>query len=237
MSKKRALPRGSAVVCLDAMILIGYAEVDRLNVLEALFAGVDAYTSAWLYENEIKAPAARYPSNNRILSAAWLKRAPVVDDDILYVQNLLNAWGSDSDRDRGEAEIVALCTRHNWTGVSDDGKAHGVPELQAQHRPFNPTMVHGASMLAAAAAESLIPVGDAWAVHQAVEARYDAPPLLPVDDEYAPAFSLAVDLIRSVRNKLGQPNWPILLTHGTDRIVRTAVKKRRQELEGVPGGR
>lgn len=232
-SKKRALPRGSSVLCLDAMILIGYAEADLVDTLATLLdrAGVAVYTSEWLYENEIKAPLAKYPHNQRVLDADWLKTAPVTDEDIVYVQNLLDAWGSATGRDRGEAEVVALCTRHGWTGISDDTKAHGVPNLHP-HRPFTPTMVHGAALLAAAAAESLIAVGDAWAAHQAIEARYDVPPLVPLEDEYQPAFSLAVDLIRKRRDQLGAPNWPVLLTHDTDRIVRTAVKKRRQELGG-----
>jgi hypothetical protein len=231
---KGGLPRGSSVVCLDAMILIGYADADLIDVLGTLFAteGVDACTSAWLYENEIEQPATKYPNNKRILSAGWLKTAPVHDEDIVYVQNLLDAWGSELGRDRGEAEVVALCTRHGWTGVTDDGMAHGVPELHAQHRPFNPTMVHGAALLAAAAAENLITLEEAWAAHQALEARYDVPPLLPVDDDYAPALSLAVDLIRAKRNSLGQPNWPILLTHDPDRMLRSAVSRRRKELGG-----
>lgn len=232
-SKKRALPRGSSVLCLDAMILIGYAEADLVDTLGTLLdkTGVSVYTSEWLYENEIEVPLEKYPHNQRIADAAWLKTAPVVDDDLLYVQNLLDAWGSATGRDRGEAEVVALCTRHGWTGISDDTKAHGVPNLHPD-RPFKPTMVHGAALLAAAAAESLITVEDAWAVHQAVEARYDVPPLVPLDDEYQPAFSLSVDLIRKRRDQLGAPDWPILLTHDTDCIVRTAVKRRRQELGG-----
>jgi hypothetical protein len=233
-NKKRALPRGSTVLCVDAMILISYAKADLVALLAAILdrESVFAYTSEWLYQHEIKTPAAKYKDNERILEVDWLKTAPVVDDDIVYVQNLLDAWGSDTGRDRGEAEVVALCTRYGWTGISDDNKAHGVPALQEHHRPFKPTMVHGAALLAAAAAESLITVGEAWTAHQAVEARYEVPPLVPVEDEYEPAFSLAVDLIRKRRDQLGAPNWPILLTQDTDRIVRTVVKKRRQELGG-----
>ena len=236
MSKKKpALPRGSSVVCLDAMILIGYAEADLVATLGSLFtgAGVSAYTSAWLHKHEISLPAATYPNNNRILAATWLETAEVVDDDILYVENLLAAWGSEAGRDRGEAEIVALCTRHGWTGISDDGKAHGVPELaEGQQRPFKPRMVHGAALLAAAAAENLISTGDAWAAHQAVEARYDDPPLIPIDDNYEQAFVDAATAIRKRRDQLGAPAWPILLTHNTDAIVRAAVRRRRQQLAG-----
>jgi hypothetical protein len=230
--KKLALPRGSTVVGLDAMILIGYAEADAVDTLTTLFerAGVPAFTSAWLFENELEIPVAKYPVNQRIVDLEWLKKAPVVDEDILYVQNLLDAWGSEEGRDRGEAEIVALCTRHGWTGISDDRKAHGVPELHAHQRPFKPQMVHGAALLAAAVAENLISEGDAWATHKKVEARYDDPPLVPVSDDYEPAFAAAVQAIRKKRDLLGQPPWPILLTHGTDAIVRAAVRRRREDL-------
>jgi hypothetical protein len=233
-SKKRALPRGSTVVCLDAMILIGYAEAGLVETLGLFFdrVGVEAYTSAWLYENEIKIPAVKYPNSNRILNASWLKTAPVVDEDVLYVQNLLDAWGSDAGRDRGEAEVVALCTRYGWTGVSDDTKAHGVPELHAHYRPFQPRMVHGATLLAAATAESMISEGEAWAAHQAVESSYDDPPVLPIEDDYQPAFADAVTAIRKKRDQIGSPDWPKLLANELDPVVRAAVRKRRKELAG-----
>lgn len=234
MSKQgRALPRGAANVCLDAMILIGFAEADLVDELGNLFAGHNArvFTSAWLFKHEIEIPSKKYEANKRILPVTWLEKAPVTDEDVLYVENLLKAWGSDAGRDRGEAEIVALCTRHNWTGVSDDNKAHGVPELQGQRRPFRPAMIHGASLLACAAADNLIAVEDAWAIHQAVEARYDlGPPLMPIDDEYGQAFSDAVTVIRKTRDKLGSPPWPHLLQHGPDRILQAAVRRRRAQL-------
>jgi hypothetical protein len=92
--------------------------------------------------------------------------------------------------------------------------------------------VHGAALLAAAAAENLISSGDAWAAYQAVEARYDDPPLIPIADEYEPAFTDAITAIRKRRDQLGSPAWPILLTHNIDAIVRAAVRRRRQQLEG-----
>lgn len=234
MSKKRpGPPRGASVLCLDAMILIGYAEADLVDTLGGFFGetGALACTSAWLYNHEISAPVGTHPANRRVLEAEWLNTASVVDEDIVYVQNLLEVWGSETGRDRGEAEVVALCTRYGWTGISDDRKAHGVPELAGeQSRPFKAPMVHGVGLLAAAAAENLIEVGDAWAVHQAVEARYDDPPIVPIANDYQQAFTDSVTAIRKRRDQLGSPAWPILLTHDTDKIVRAAVRRRRAEL-------
>jgi hypothetical protein len=91
-------------------------------------------------------------------------------------------------------------------------------------------MVHGSALLAAAVAENLIGEEDAWGAHRAVEARYDVAPLLPLEDEYRPAFVDAIRAIRATHNNLGSPNWPILLTHSTDAILRLAAKRRRNEL-------
>lgn len=209
------------------MILLGYAQTGVFDVLGSFFEGTKAVavTSAWLLENEIAAHIGDHPENQLIVGASWLNAAAVEDEDILYVQELLRAWGSATGRDRGEAEIVALCSQHGWTGCSDDRNAHGGAALAKQGRPFAPAMVHGASLLAAAAAENLIATDDAWRVHQQVEATYDRPPLLPVDDEFERAFVVAVEAIRGKRNKLGSPDWPRLLTHGLDPIVRAAVKR------------
>jgi hypothetical protein len=226
MSKKqRPSQRGPTVVCLDAMILMNYAKADLIDVLGSLFTpnSVPVCTSAWVYSEEIQKPVGRYPENQRILDAGWLLTAPIADDDVVYVDNVVGAWGGEPGKNRGEAEIVALCTRHGWTGVSDDRQAHNIPSLKGQERPYRPAMIHGASLLACAAAESLIDIEDAWRVHQAVESRYDDPPLLPIDDRYARAFQQPVQAIRARRNALGSPAWPILLTHGPERIIKKAV--------------
>ncbi len=225
---RRPLPRGADVVCLDAMILLGYAQAGVLAVLESFFSGgrAVAVTSAWLLENEIAAHVAEHPENQLIIDAAWIHPAAVADLDIVYTGTLLRAWGSGPGRDRGEAELVALCSRHGWTGCSDDRNAHGGAALtKAQGRPFAPAMVHGASLLAGAAAESLIATEKAWRVHQQVESRYDDPPLLPVDDSYEQAFVTAVNAIRGKRSKLGSPDWPRLLTHDLDKTVRAAARR------------
>jgi hypothetical protein len=216
------------VVCIDAMILLGYAQASCLESLEAFFGGGQAIavTSAWLLENEIAPYTDVHSENQLIVDASWLHRVAVTDEDILYAQSLLNAWGSQSGRDRGEAEIVALCSRNGWTGCSDDRNAHGGARLaKAQGRPFEPPMVCGASLLAAAAAENLVAVDEAWTVHKKVEASYDEPPLLPTEDEFEGAFQIAVSAIRTRRNQLGSPPWPRLLTHGLDAIVRAAVRQ------------
>ncbi len=226
--KRRPLPRGADGVCLDAMILLGYAQAGVLDVLGSFFSGgrAVAVTSAWLLENEIAAHVAEHPENQLIADAAWIHTAAVADDDIVYTDMLLRAWRSGPRRDRGEAELVALCSRRGWTGCSDDRNAHGGAALaKAQGRPFAPAMVHGVSLLAGAAAENLIATDEAWRVHQLVESRYDDPPLLPVDNSYEESFVAAVNAIRGRRRKLGSPDWPHLLTHGLDKIVRAAVRR------------
>lgn len=229
MSKGKArLPRGTSVVCLDAMILIGYASADLLETLSSLFAAADVHacTSAWVIDNEIGKHLDTHRANQNIVDADWLHRATIVD-----VENLLAAWGSTAGKDRGEAEILALCSRHGWTGVSDDHNAHGGAALaKRQGRPFEPSLVRGVSLLAAAAAESLIGGDQAWAVHRAVEARYDDPPIMPITPAFEQAFADAVTALRSTRNIQGSPPWPRLLTCGADRIVKAAVRHRNKQL-------
>lgn len=237
MSKGTArLPRGASVVCLDAMILIGYASADLLETLSSFFAAADVHvcTSAWVIDSEIGKHLDTHRANQKIVDADWLHRAAVVDEDILYVQNLLAAWGSAAGKDRGEAEILALCSRHGWIGVSDDHNAHGGAALaKRQGRPFEPSLVRGVSLLAAAAAENLIGVDQAWAVHRAVEARYDDPPIMPITPAFEQAFADAVTALRATRNSQGSPPWPRLLTCGADRIVKAAVRHRNKQLGTV----
>jgi len=91
-------------------------------------------------------------------------------------------------------------------------------------------MVRGASLIAAAAAELMLDVDDAWAVHHAVEARYDFPPLMPVEPEYQEAFTGAISALRKRRDQLGSPPWPRLLTCDVDKILRAAMRRREAEL-------
>jgi hypothetical protein len=213
---------------MDAMILLGYAQAGVLEVLESFFTGgrAIAATSAWLLENEIAAHVGAHPENQLIVDAPWLQTARVADDDIVYTDTLLRAWSSNPGRDRGEAELVALCSRHGWTGCSDDRNAHGGAALaKGQGRPFVPAMVHGVTLLAGGAAENLIATDEAWRVHQRIESRYDDPPLLSVNGEFEEAFITAVDAIRGKKSKVGSPDWPRLLTHDLDGIVKSAVRR------------
>lgn len=233
MSPKRALPRGSDVVCLDATILISYAKAGMLEWLERFF-GEDvaalAYTSEWLFEYEIKKPAAAYPENEEIVRAAWLHKAKVKAEDNVYVQNLVDLW-AEPGRNRGEAEVVALCSRYGWTAVLDDTKGRDAAGRAAEvGRPFPARHVWGATMLVAAAAENLIDLGTAWEVHQAVERRYDTPPVLPTAPEYKQAVEWAVTAIRNRRDQLGSPRWPRVLALGLDPIVKGCVSRRYREL-------
>ncbi len=233
MSCSKGLPRGAAVACFDAMILLSYAQANALAVLERLFGDETeaiAYTSEWLLKHEIEAHIGTYPENAAIVQADWLHTAKVKGDDNIYAQTLIDLW-NEPGRNRGEAEVLALCSRYGWTAVLDDRKGRDAAgRAEERGRPFPVRHVWGATMLAAAAADNLISLGEAWSAHQAVEARYDDPPVMPISPDYEQAFEWVVTAIRKRRDQAGSPAWPKLLTLELDPIVKAAVSKRWQEL-------
>jgi hypothetical protein len=215
------------------MILLSYAQANALAVLERLFGGETeaiAYTSEWLLKHEIEAHVARYPENATVVQADWLHQAKVKGEDNIYAQRLIDLW-SEPGRNRGEAEVLALCSRYGWTAVLDDRKGRAAAvRAEEVGRPFPVRHVWGATMLAAATADNLISLADGWSTHQSVEARYDDPPVMPTSEEYEQAFEWAVTAIRKHRDRAGSPAWPRVLALELDPIVKAAVSKRWREL-------
>jgi predicted nucleic acid-binding protein len=220
------LPRGARHVCFDATPLIAYADSGHLTLLSTWF-GPTAYVPAVVTEYELQKNLADYPQNQSIVDAPWLKPVPLIEpDDHQLANTLQQMWKSEKGRDRGEAELVALCKRYDWTAIVDDHNGRdGAYRNRVAH-------VFVATVLVAATAEQLITIDEAWTVHQAVEARYDRAPVLPTDDDYKPAFEKAVRALRGLMRDADEPPWPqILADPRCDGVVKRSVATRRHELE------
>lgn len=96
------------------MVLFLFHEHGRFAELGQLFPN-GAYTANVILSEEVGGREAWRRRNAVILNAPWLCSAPVLTgSDAAMVNNLLNIWNSPPDQDRGEAEILVLCLRHNW---------------------------------------------------------------------------------------------------------------------------
>lgn len=177
-------------------------------------------------EYELQKNLADHPKNQAIIDAPWLKPVPLVEEaDHKLARTLRRMWKSETGRDHGEADLVALCKRYGWTAIVDDHNGRdGAYRNEVPH-------VYVVTMLVAATAEGLTSVDEAWTVHQVVEARYDRP-VMPVADDFEPAFETAVRAIRGIARKLDEPPWPEVLADARcDEVVKRAVAGRRRELD------
>lgn len=204
---------GPGFVCLDAMVLIHFNRVGRPEVLKDWF-GPRVFTAHVIAECELSESLARHPENKAILQAEWLEAVRVdVIEDIRFVGELRQRWGSKDDRDRGEAEVIALCRRYGWTAVMDDevgrnaATDHGVPR------------VHMLTVMLAAASCGLVSSAEAWKLHCSIE-RERRRAVLTAEEVHRPVFMKCVEHFSRVGAKLGNPRWPgILAVKGLDDIV------------------
>jgi predicted nucleic acid-binding protein len=208
-----ALSTGPGFVCLDAMVLIHFNRVSRLEVLAELFGPI-VFTANVIMEQELRGKLRRHPENKAILDSDWLVSVPVDEiEDIQLVASLRGRWGSKDDQDRGEAEVVALCRRYGWTAVTDDDvgrKAatdHGVPR------------VYMLTVMLAAASCGRVTSAEAWKLHCSIERERRRAVLSP-DEVHRPVFMKCVEHFSRVGAKVGNPPWPeILAVKGLDDIV------------------
>jgi predicted nucleic acid-binding protein len=213
--------RGPDFVCLDATQLIAFNEAGELATLGAWFPR--AFTPEVVFEEEIRPHLARYPQAQQILNAPWLEAVPVESGQGLQlVANLLTRWKSPPERDRGEAEVIALCRDYGWTAILDDDQGR----VAARGKNISVPSAMMLTVILAASAYELIKPRDAWRLHVAVdEARKRAGAgsfsYLTSSDTHRPAFMDCVNAFRHIREQQGNPNWPqILATRGLDETIR-----------------
>lgn len=157
------LETGASYVCFDSTALIAFNSVEQLDILGEWFP--KAFAPNVVLAEEIGAHLDEHPEGQRILDANWLHEASVEDaDGIALVAYLLDErWGSSSGKDRGEAEVIALCRRYGWVAVLDDAegiraaKDHGVASVSFL------------SVIIAAAAQDMIQRRDAWNLHVLID--------------------------------------------------------------------
>lgn len=213
------LPHGPGYVCFDASPLIDYGDQNALGWLGTWFSPGPAFTADVITKVELAKSLPRYPQNAQIIGLPWLKSIPVEEDvDVQLVVSLRRLWGSDSGRDHGEAEVVALCKRYGWTAIVDDARGRDGAERHGVAH------VSSTGMLVAATAFHRESVADAWALHQRLVSGLDRP-LLPSDDLYEPAFRAAVSAAGKLAAEQGE-QWPQLLAESRlDKLVLRAVAK------------
>ena len=208
-----ALSTGPGFVCLDAMVPIHFNRVRCLEVLGDWF-GPRVFTANVIMEQELRGALGRHPENKAILDSDWLLAVPVDEiEDIELVASLRRRWGSRDDRDRGEAEVVALCRRYGWTVIMDDdvgrqaAKEHGV------------SCVYMLTTMLAAASCGLVTPPEAWKLHCSVE-RERRRAMLTAEECHRPVFMKCIEHIARVGEKRGHRRWPeILATKGLDDVV------------------
>ena len=208
---------GSDFVCFDATQLIAFNNAEQLDILGAWFPR--AFTPDVVTEEEIRPHLGKFPQGQRILDAAWLEPIPVESDAGIELVNYLLAerWKSAPDRDRGEAEVLALCRDHGWTAILDDEAGR----VAARDIRIGVPSAMMLTTIIAAAAYELIKPNDAWALHVEVDQARKASfskkgpggsfSYLTSDTAHKPAFMQSVNAFRHVKQKqdLG---WPQILT-------------------------
>jgi predicted nucleic acid-binding protein len=215
------LPRGSGYVCFDTSPLIDYAKIDGLPELAGWFSNGTCFTADVVTKVEIPRGLASHPKNQAILDAPWLTSVPVYDEDLAFIVELRELWGSSGTEDYGEAEVVALCKRYGWTAIMNDRRGRGAA------RRNGVSYVSTAGLLVAATAERAISVNDAWELHTRVEGDYDHPMVLPTTDEYRPSFERAVAAVRRWTADNPEEHWPrpLAMAPAIDAVLEQAVRR------------
>ena len=195
------------------MVLIHFNKVGHLDLLEK-WLGPQVFTANVITEQELRRGLAHHPENRAILDADWLVPVSVDEmDDIALVASLRRRWGSKDDRDRGEAEVVALCARYGWTAIMDDEVGRRAA------KPQGIACVYMLTAIIAASAAGLLAPDEAWKLHSSIE-RERRMAILSPDEVHRPVFMKCIEQFRRVAERQRNPEWPrILSLHGLDDLV------------------
>jgi predicted nucleic acid-binding protein len=203
--------RGPAYVCFDATQLFSFNRVDRLDTLGDWFP--KAFVPNVVIEKEVKPFVGKYPKNQRILDAAWLHSVAVESDSGLRLVAHLRdrVWKSPPEKDRGEAEVLALCRDFGWIAILDDKQARVAAERNAKV----PRAMLLTIIIAAAAYEK-ISRSDAWKLHVDIDkARkkmgIGSCSFLTSDGCHASVFEKCIDMFSDLRQRKGNREWPVFL--------------------------
>jgi predicted nucleic acid-binding protein len=220
--------RGLDYVCFDATQLIAFNEVGALDVLGRWFP--KAFTPNVVTEDEIRAHLGKFPQGQRILDAEWLEAVAVDSDEGLELVRFLHddLWKSGAGKDRGEAEVLALCRDYGWLAILDDDQARKAATRENIKVPSAMLL----TVIIAAAAHGLIAPGEAWKLHAAIDKKRSEKKglgsfsFLTGQDVHRVAFMNSIHEFRRIHKKQGEPAWPRLLaTPGLDGVI-VAVRQR-----------
>ncbi len=228
--EERASPaeRGLDYACFDATQLIAFNEVGALDVLGCWFP--KAFMPNVVSEAEVRAHLDKFPQGQRILDAEWLEAVAVESDEGLELVRFLreDIWKSGLGKDRGEAEVLALCRDYGWLAILDDEQARKAATRENIKIPSAMLL----TVIIAAAAHGLIAPGKAWQLHAAIDKeRSEKKNLgsfsyLTGRKVHRPAFMNSINEFRSIHKKQGEPAWPRLLaTSGLDGVVSAVLRK------------
>lgn len=120
-------------------------------------------------------------------------------DDLKVVADLGQRYPTPPDKDRGEVEMVALCSRHGWIAVCEDEVG------RTQAADYGVDRIYIVTLLAAAAAYKLVPHKDAWAAHEAVESSRGYRSILRGDDDHRAVFADVVRAFYGLSKAKGDP--------------------------------
>jgi predicted nucleic acid-binding protein len=225
---------GADFVCFDSTALIAFNVVEQLDVLGSWFP--KAFAPNVVLTEEVGGHLERYPDGQRILDAPWLHEASVEDaEGLTLVAYLLNdRWNSPSGKDRGEAEVIALCRRYGWVAVLDD--AEGIRAAE----DYGVSSVSFLSVILAAAAQDMIKPGDAWELHVLIDqerrkraaeqgAKTQSFSFLTSDSSQREVFMACVRAFRKAWIDQGREDWPGLLSTETPRPLDKIIKVLRKQ--------
>jgi predicted nucleic acid-binding protein len=213
--------RGADYVCFDSTALLYFNNTGHLGLLEEWFE--KAFAPNAVVDAEFDDHIDRYPENKRVVEASWLEKVPVESEQGLKLVAYLRdqRWKSAPNKDRGEAEVIALCVEYGWTAIMDEDQAR----VAARDEGVPTAMI--LTMIIAAAAQNKIKPGDAWKLHSEIVSVRGGFTYLTADKVHRPAFMNSIDAFRKIWRDEGEPPWPRLLAwrRGLDSVI-LAVRAR-----------
>jgi predicted nucleic acid-binding protein len=218
--------QGAGFVCFDTTALLAFARVGAVDLLGEWFP--QAFVPNVVMEEEIAAHVSRYPENQAIVDANWLSVIAVEeDDDLKLVAYLLEErWASEDDKDRGEAEVIALCRRNGWLAILDDSEGRrAAADEGVRHISF-------LGVIVGAAAQAKLNPNDAWELHVKIDEARKGSGLgsfsfLTSDPSMKPIF---LDAINDVRRRWiadERKDWHAILLLDDRPIDETILSLRR----------
>lgn len=119
-------------LAFDASPLIHFARANRLETLQAITVGFRCVVTRAVLE-EVEQGVLQHEQLRAVLDASWLEVVPVEELDELYrFAEYLNILGN-TDRNAGEATVLAWAETHGASAYLDDqvacntGRSRGVP--------------------------------------------------------------------------------------------------------------